>query len=129
MRAVTARAASISAGQRVDSYEIGAKTSFFGRFPATFNVAAFYNDLQDQQIQFGYFKYSGVGTTAIVNAGGSTVWGMEADGDVYLTESLLFSASYTYLNTQVDDLIFPDIPSPQQVSTTTDVELFVADRP
>ena len=43
--------------ETIDSYEIGAKTSFFGRFPGTFNVAAFYNDLQDQQIQFGYFKY------------------------------------------------------------------------
>ncbi len=105
--------------ETVDSYEIGTKTSFFGRFPGTFNVAAFYNDLQDQQIQFGYFKFSGVGTTAIVNAGGSTVWGMEADGNVYLTESVLFSGSYTYLNTQVDELIFPNIPSPQQVSTTT----------
>jgi len=105
--------------ETVDSYEIGAKTSFFGRFPATFNVAAFYNDLQDQQIQFGYFKFSGVGTTAIVNAGGSTIWGMEADGDIHVTDSVLLSASYTYLNTNVDEIIFPDIPSPQEVSTTT----------
>jgi iron complex outermembrane recepter protein len=105
--------------ETVDSYEIGAKTTFLGRFPGHFNVAAFYNDLQDQQIQFGYFKFSGVGTTAIVNAGGSTVWGMEADGDIYLLESVVLSGSYTYLDTNVDDLVFPNIPSPQEVSTTT----------
>jgi len=105
--------------ETIDSYEIGAKSSFFGKFPGTFNISAFYNDLQDQQIQFGYFKFSGVGTTAIVNAGGSTVWGIEVDGDVHLTDNLLFGGSYTYLDTNVDDLLFPDIPSPQQVSTTT----------
>jgi iron complex outermembrane receptor protein len=105
--------------ETIDSYEIGAMTSYFGRFPATFNVAAFYNDLQDQQIQFGYFKFSGVGTTAIVNAGGSTIWGFEADGDIHISDNVLLSASYTYLNTEVDEIVFPDIPSPQTVSTTT----------
>jgi iron complex outermembrane receptor protein len=96
--------------ESVDSYELGAKTSFFGRFPGTFNVAAFYNELQDQQIQYGYFKTSGTGTTAIVNAGASTIWGMETEGEIQLLDSLLLSASYTYLNTNVDELVFPDIP-------------------
>jgi iron complex outermembrane recepter protein len=105
--------------ETVDSYEIGAKTNFYGRFPGTFNVAVFYNDLQDQQVQFGYFKFTGVGTTAVVNAGGSTVWGTEVEGNVYLLENVLLSGSYTYLNTNVDEIAFPDIPSPQQVSTTT----------
>jgi iron complex outermembrane receptor protein len=96
--------------ESIDSYELGAKTSFFGRFPSTFNVAAFYNDLKDQQIQFGYFKTSGVGTTAIVNAGASTIWGAEAEATVQLTESLILSASYTYLNTEVDELVLPPCP-------------------
>lgn len=96
--------------ESIDSYEIGAKTSFFGRIPSTFNVAAFYNDLKDQQIQFGYFKTSGVGTTAIVNAGASTIWGAEAEATVQPLESLILSASYTYLNTQVDELVLPPCP-------------------
>ncbi len=105
--------------ETVDSYEIGAKTSFFGQFPGTFNVAAFYNDLQDQQIQYGYFKKSGVGTTAIVNAGASTIWGMEAEGEVHLLDSVLLSVSYTYLNTQVDEIVFPEIPPGASVNLST----------
>ncbi|MCB1686902.1 MAG: TonB-dependent receptor [Halioglobus sp.] len=96
--------------ESVDSYELGAKTSFFGQFPSTFNVAAFYNDLQDQQIQFGYFKTSGVGTTAILNAGGSTIWGVEAEASIQLLDSLILNASYTYLNTEVDELVLPVCP-------------------
>lgn len=96
--------------ETVDTYEIGTKLSFHGSMPAIVNVAAFYNDFQDQQIQFGYFKTSGVGTTAVVNAGSSTIWGIEYEGNVQLTENFLLSASYTYLNTNVDELEFPPVP-------------------
>lgn len=96
--------------EKVDSFEIGSKNTFSGSIPATLNVAAFYNDFQDQQIQFGYFKPTSVGTTAIVNAGASTIWGVEVEGNVQLTEQFVVSASYTYLNTKVDSLDFPPIP-------------------
>lgn len=93
--------------ESVDTYEIGTKTSFHGSMPATFNMALFYNDFQDQQIQFGYFNSAGVGTTGITNAGSSTIWGSEVEGNIQLTDNLIFSASYAYLHTHVDELEFP----------------------
>lgn len=101
--------------ETVDSYEIGLKNTFSGSVPATLNVSAFYNDFTDQQLQFGYFKTTGVGTTAVVNAGASTIWGVEVEGNVQLTEQLILSGSYSYLNTNVDDVAFPEIP-PNTVS-------------
>ncbi|WP_317930879.1 TonB-dependent receptor [Halioxenophilus sp. WMMB6] len=108
--------------EKVDTFEVGSKFAFRGSLPATLNVAAFYNDFQDQQIQYGYFKTTGVGTTAIVNAGSSTIWGVEMDGRVQLGEQFVLSASYAYLNTNVDKLDLPDFPASavaSQPSTTT----------
>lgn len=96
--------------ETVDTYEIGLKSSFHGSVPATFNMALFYNDFQDEQIQFGYFNPAGVGTTGIVNAGSSTIWGSEIEGNIQLTDNLIVSASYAYLHTHVDKLAFPPVP-------------------
>lgn len=98
--------------EQVDTYEIGAKTSFYGRFPGTLNVAVFYNDFQDQQVQYGYLRLdTGVATTSIINAGASTIWGAEVDGNILLTDNLSLQASYAYLDTEVDKLDLP-VPSP-----------------
>ena len=97
--------------EQVDTYEIGAKTVFGEAFPTTLNIAAFYNDFQDQQVQFGYFQTSGVGSTSILNAGASTIQGIEVDGSIKLTDSLLLTASYAYLDTNVDEL---SVPTPDQ---------------
>lgn len=97
--------------EKVDTYEIGAKTVFGETFPTTFNIAAFYNDFQDQQIQFGYYQTSGVGSTSILNAGASTIQGVEIDGSIKLTDNLLLTASYAYLDTNVDELT---VPTPDQ---------------
>ena len=96
--------------EKVDTYEAGFKGAWMGELPATFNVAAFYNDFQDQQLQFGYFKPTGVGTTAVVNAGASTIYGLEADGSLQVTDSVILSASYAYLDTNVDEFTIPTFP-------------------
>ncbi len=97
--------------EQVDTYELGVKTSFAGRFPGTFNIAAFYNDFQDQQVQFGYYRDIGVGTTSILNAGASTIQGVEIDGNVWLTERFNLAFSYAWLDTEVDEM---KIPTPDQ---------------
>src|SRR5690625_1590213 len=88
------------------------KTEFEGRFPGNLNVALFYNDFQDQQVQFGYFTTTGVGTTSIINAGASTIWGVEIDSTLYLTENVSLSASYAYLDTEVDEIVYPEVIPP-----------------
>src|SRR3546814_13697441 len=37
--------------EHVNSYEIGLKTTYRGMIPGRFNIAAFYNDLTNQQLQ------------------------------------------------------------------------------
>jgi outer membrane receptor protein involved in Fe transport len=90
--------------EKVDTYEIGSKNSFEGRFPGIFNVAAFYNDFRDQQLQQGILTSNGTGSTAIVNAGKSRIWGVEIESNVSVTDNLQFGLAYTYLNTEVLEL-------------------------
>lgn len=91
------------------------------QFPGTFNIAAFYNDFQDQQIQVGYFRTSGTGTTSIINAGASTIWGVEADGSIQLTDNFNLTASYAYLDTEVDEL---DVPDPAGADFPSTIAIF-----
>jgi iron complex outermembrane recepter protein len=90
--------------EKVDTYEIGSKNSFEGRFPGIFNVAVFYNDFRDQQLQQGILTSNGTGSTAIVNAGKSRIYGVEIESNVNLTDSVQLGVAYTYLNTEVLEL-------------------------
>lgn len=108
--------------EQVDAYEIGAKTTFHGAISGTFNISAFYNKLKDQQLQANYVPCGltapcppGVivggksPTTAILNAGSSTIQGVELETTLKLTQDLVFSTSYTYLATKLDSLAdYPD---------------------
>ncbi len=109
--------------ETVDTYELGSKWQFEGTVPGTLNAALFYNDFTDQQVQYGYLKpVSNVGTTAIVNAGSSTIWGAEIEATLHPTDSITLSASYAYLNTEVDKVVFPEFPEgsfASEPSTTT----------
>ena len=94
--------------ETVDTYEIGAKASWRGAMPGYFNVAAFYNDFRDQQLQVGLScnpVANCAQTTAIVNAASSTLKGFEAEFGVTPVEGLRFEAAYAYLNTKVKDLL------------------------
>ncbi len=93
--------------EEVDTYEIGAKTTFGGSFPGTFNIAAFYNDFTDQAIQVGLLPAGEAGTTTIANIGESTIWGIEIETAVQLFDGLLLSGSYAYLDTEVEDFLEP----------------------
>jgi iron complex outermembrane receptor protein len=96
--------------EKVDTYEGGAKTRFEWPFPGSFNVAGFYNDFRDQQIQFGVIASSFVPTTAIVNAGRSRIWGVEAEANVEPLDGVRLIGAYTYLNTKLKDLDPPTLP-------------------
>ncbi|HEY6131379.1 MAG TPA: TonB-dependent receptor [Halioglobus sp.] len=101
--------------EEVDAYEVGAKTTFDGAVSGAFNIALFYNELNDQQIQVGYQDVSGKAapTTAIYNAGASTIQGLELDTTFLLTDGLLFNVVYAYLDTRLDEFEYPAaIPPP-----------------
>ena len=98
--------------EQVDAYELGVKTNFRGPVPGNFNIALFYNDLQDQQLQLGLLPSTpaqGSSTTAIVNAGGSTIQGVEMETTLQLLEDLTFSLGYTYLEAHLDSAEYPTV--------------------
>ena len=98
--------------EKVDTYEIGGKASFRGAVHGYFNLTGFYNDFSNQQIQAQLVARAGaplLGGTAILNAGKSRIWGIEADGSVTLFDSLNIQGGYTYLNTKLQELV--DIPA------------------
>ena len=94
--------------EKVDTYELGTKTSFYsGALKGYFNLTGFYNDFRDQQIQATLVAKEGaplLGGTAIINAGKSRIWGLEADASVSIGGIFKIDAGYTYLNTKLQGL-------------------------
>jgi iron complex outermembrane receptor protein len=93
--------------EQTDNFEVGAKTTFRGTVNGYFNVAAFYNKLDNQQI-FAQLIPDQVnaargvsGGNAIINAGKSRIYGVEVDASATFFDSLRFDAGYTYLNTKI----------------------------
>jgi iron complex outermembrane receptor protein len=100
--------------EKVDAYELGFKTSFDGPIRGTFNLAAFYNKLTDQQLLYGFASStnSAPGNAAIVNAGASRVYGAEVDTMLIPFHGFRVSLSYAYLNTMVQELgVIPPDPA------------------
>ena len=89
--------------EKVDTFEIGAKTSFDGPIPGRLNVAAFYNDFTDIQLQAGYVSPTSGTTTAIFNAGQATIAGVEAEAFFQLSQDLTASLSYSHLDTKLKE--------------------------
>jgi len=93
--------------EKVDTYEIGAKTSFAEPVHGTFDIAAFYNDFSNQQLQLGFnpAQFSGVSPTAApINAGKSRIYGLEIDASVTPFEGFRLDAGYTYLDTSIQSV-------------------------
>lgn len=89
----------------IDTYELGAKTSFDGPIPGQINIAAFDNELKDMQLQFGYFSPLAGPTTAIANAGKAVVRGVEMDALFKLFDDLTLGISYSHLDTELKEQI------------------------
>ncbi|GFE79641.1 TonB-dependent receptor [Steroidobacter agaridevorans] len=96
--------------EKVDNFELGLKTSFRSAVRGVFNIAAFYNDFTDQQLQFGFDArvdpVTGATapvspTTAVINAGKSRIYGAEVEVSITPIEGLTFDANYTYLNAEI----------------------------
>lgn len=102
--------------EQVDAYEIGTKFSFSSHSASGyFNLAAFYNDFQDQQIFAATIAKPGVGAQAgaavIVNAGKSVIQGIEIESSLMLFEYLRLDLGYAYLDTELKELVTP-VPPP-----------------
>ncbi len=110
--------------EKVDTYEIGAKTSFHGAVPGYFSIAGFYNNFTNQQLAINAAPkpaFLGVlgGAQPIVNAGKSRIWGIEVDAAVTPFTGLKLDAGYTYLNTKLLQFNIPVSPFYDLFPTTT----------
>jgi iron complex outermembrane receptor protein len=99
--------------EHVDSYEIGAKTGFSGAIAGTFNVAAFYNNLRNQQLSVGLSSSTNATTptTTNLNAGKSEISGVEVEGSVRLFHGFTLDGNLEYLHTKVKSLDVQNVPS------------------
>jgi len=111
--------------EKIDTYEVGAKAAWRGSVPGNFNIALYYNDFADQQLQLGVscedtladgsgpdptYKGACSPTTWLVNAGKSRIYGLEADFMIKPFEGLTLRASYSYLNTKLQKVTIPSLP-------------------
>jgi iron complex outermembrane receptor protein len=117
--------------EKVDNYELGLKTTFRGPVRGTFNVAAFYNDFSDQQLQFGFDAkvdpVTGASapvspTTAIINAGQSRIYGAEVDTSITPLEGLTLELSYTYLKAEIREIAAVSTSDPNYQPATSEIQ-------
>lgn len=86
--------------EKLDAYEVGLKSSLFGR-RVRLNGAAFYYDYKDVQVAS---VESGI--VSIYNAATARIYGLELDLDAQVTSQLRLNAGYSYLNAR-----FTEFPS------------------
>ena len=86
--------------EKINSYEIGAKTEFFDRL--RLNVAAFYNEYNNQQATIP-IPIVGGGSfgTQVVNAGKTIYTGFEAEVRLAITDGLTADGSVGYVHKNV----------------------------
>jgi iron complex outermembrane receptor protein len=97
--------------EQVDSFEVGAKTSFDGVISGVFNIAAFYNDFSDQQLQANTLVRdpSIFPVNVLVNAGSSKIQGVEIETSLNLFEGFRLDIAYAYLDTELESISLPDL--------------------
>jgi iron complex outermembrane receptor protein len=101
--------------EKVDTFEIGGKTSFHGAVPGYFNIDGFYNNFRNQQLAANSvvapaFADAISPAQPIVNAGKSRMWGIEIDTSARLFQGFTADAAYTYLNTKLISITPPPTP-------------------
>ena len=108
--------------EKVDSYEVGLKTSFRGKLNGYFNLAAFYNDFTDQQLATSLIPLDPTASPAqaIVNAGKSRIQGIEVDS--VLNYSLFgLAIGYSYLDTKLKSFTPVNFPGYLPATPNSDV--------
>jgi iron complex outermembrane receptor protein len=98
--------------EKVDSFEIGAKTSFEGTISGNFNVAAFHSKQVDQQVLVGLQDTKGIlpSATLVLNAGKSRMSGIEVDTLLRFGKLFRLNAAGTYLDTKLQQITDPGFP-------------------
>jgi iron complex outermembrane receptor protein len=99
--------------EKVDAFEVGAKASWEGAVPGHFNVAGFYNSLQNQQLSVSLSSSTNATTptSTNLNAGKSEITGVEVEASVRPLPGFTIDGNLEYLHTRVKSLVVSDVPS------------------
>ncbi|WP_347330815.1 TonB-dependent receptor [Marinimicrobium locisalis] len=84
--------------EEVKNYELGGKFTLAGG-RAELNAALFHTDFQDLQTS----QFDGAFSFNVTNAAEATIQGLELDGRWMLTDDLLLSGGFAYLDFEYDD--------------------------
>ena len=84
------------------AYEAGLKKNFGASGQHTFNLAGFYYDYKDLQVSVLLDTTKG---GQIFNAGKATIWGVEAEAVIKLSDNDTFSATANYVNAEYNSLL------------------------
>ena len=79
--------------EKVDTYEVGFKTTFHAVVSGTFDIAAFYNNFRDQQLQLDFNPKPLIAVSpasGILNAGKSRISGVEVETSLNLFEGFIY---------------------------------------
>jgi len=110
------------APEKVDTYELGAKTSFMEPIHGMFDITAFYNDFTNQQLMVNGVPCTPaqLGTpqcpfipspsSGIANAGKSTIEGIEISSSISPFHGLRIDFDYAYLDTELVSVTVPAPP-------------------
>jgi iron complex outermembrane receptor protein len=93
--------------ETVDSFEIGAKTSWRGTMPGHFNATGFYSKLKDYQMLVGLQCTLAVcpassSATSVFNAGKAHMYGIEFDGSLRPSDFFRLDFAGAWVHTRVD---------------------------
>ena len=97
--------------EKMDTYEIGTKTSWEAAGYLQLNGALFFLDYTDKQVGTQILVPDGVGgfrsNPRVINASSAEVWGLELEAvwQPSFVEGLTLQAAYTYLDTQYTDFV------------------------
>jgi iron complex outermembrane recepter protein len=93
--------------EKLDTYEVGLKTSFRGSVSGNINIAGFWNEFKDQQTSVFIPACTNsplcapTGINGIQNVGKSRIRGVEVDGSLTVLDDLRFDFGYAYLDAVV----------------------------
>jgi len=93
--------------ETVDSFELGAKTSWHGMMPGHFNATGFYSKLKDYQMLVGLnctlpVCPAGGSATSVFNAGKAHMYGIEFDGSLRPSDFFRIDFAGAWVHSRVD---------------------------
>jgi len=118
--------------EQLDSWEVGFKSTYMGGKAVT-NVALFYSDYQDVQIPGSVgIDSDGDGVNdgfvgTVTNAGEATIYGIEIEGSMLLTQALSLQYSASFLDAGFDEYIIGgiDVSDERTIQNTPEEMIFV----